>query len=429
MNELLQLEFKGHRTEYAVNPQQYPFVRGDLAIVTTDRGQDLGKVAFVGLRSGDSPGDKLGLVVLRRAREADVEKLKQNREREAQAKKLARAEIARHNLEMKLVDVELQWDGRKMTFYFTAEGRVDFRELVRDLANKFRTRIDLRQIGARDETKKTSGYGICGRPLCCATFLTEFKPITTQMPRDQFLPLNPSKLSGVCGRLKCCLRYELDIYREFQRECPKIGHPIKDEAKGMGEVDKLDVVRGQIQVRYSGGTTELYTRESFVEMTTWRPQMPKNECICTCGKKSEAPQVQPAESSKTEDMPPPSREAGRGDKITLHGEGGFRVEFEDDEDSLDVSTEVNVSMDSEAKRKRRRKKKRPQGSGEGQAAQQKAVSASSEPAQSKPAAQAVAPSSEPGTQERKKRRRGGRRKHGGQGGSSGEGTGSSGGGA
>ncbi len=283
MNEILELEFKGRRKEYAANPQQYPFVRGDLAIVTTDRGQDLGKISFVGIRTGDSIGEKLGLTVLRKAQTTDIEKLQQNREREAQAKKTARTEIRRHNLEMKLVDVELQWDGRKMTFYFTAEGRVDFRELVRDLATRFRTRIDLRQIGARDETKKTTGYGICGRPLCCATFLTEFKPITTQMPRDQFLPLNPSKLSGVCGRLKCCLRYELDIYREFQRECPKVGHPIKDEEKGLGEVDKLDVIRGQIQVRYGNGVMDRYTKEQFVELTNWRPQMPKNECICTCG--------------------------------------------------------------------------------------------------------------------------------------------------
>ncbi len=207
-----------------------------------------------------------------RRRTVDVEKLNVNRDREAEAKRLARDEIIRHGLDMKLVDVELQWDGRKMTFYFTAEGRVDFRDLVRDLATKFRTRIDLRQIGARDETKKISGYGVCGRPLCCATFLTEFKPITTQMPRDQFLPLNPSKLSGVCGRLKCCLRYELDIYRDFQRECPKVGHPIKDEDKGMGEVDKLDVVREQIQVRYGNGVTDRYTKEQFVELTNWRPQ-------------------------------------------------------------------------------------------------------------------------------------------------------------
>lgn len=432
MNELLELEFKGRRTEYAANPQQYPFTRGDLAIVTTDRGQDLGKVSHVGIRTGDSPGEKIGLLVLRKAKSIDVERMQQNRDKEAQAKKVAREEIIRHNLDMKLVDVELQWDGRKMTFYFTAEGRVDFRDLVRDLATKFRTRIDLRQIGARDETKKISGYGVCGRPLCCATFLTEFKPITTQMPRDQFLPLNPSKLSGVCGRLKCCLRYELDIYRDFQRECPKVGHPIKDEDKGMGEVDKLDVVREQIQVRYGNGVTDRYTKEQFVELTNWRPQMPKNECICTCGKKGGSATEEAGTMAKPVSELPlaPSRETGRGDRITLHGEGGFRVDFEDEDESLDVSTDVSVSMDSPAKRKKKKKKKRPGGEAQAQP-QSNAPTAQAKPQMAvqpqrplqpkppQPAQQSAAPAEGDGEGDspiaRKKRRRGGRRRRGGGG--------------
>jgi len=432
MNELLELEFKGRRTEYALNPLQYPFQRGDLAIVTTDRGQDLGKISHVGMRPGDSP-DAPTLTILRKARALDVEKLTSNREREADAKRVARAEIIRHKLEMKLVDVELQWDGRKMTFYFTSEGRVDFRDLVRDLATKFRTRIDLRQIGARDETKKVSGYGVCGRSLCCATFLTEFKPITTQMPRDQFLPLNPSKLSGVCGRLKCCLRYELDTYKEFQRECPKVGHPIKDEEKGMGEVDKLDVVREQIQVRYGNGALERYTKEQFVELTNWRPQMPKNECICTCGKKGAGVDLQ-AKPHAAAPVTPPVSDGNRGDRITLRAEGGFRVDFEaDDEESMDVTTEVNVAMDSPAKRKKKKKKKRPadgaQQSASGQQTEtpppRPAASPTQRPSQTvnPPQAQQPRPQPTPGEQTpvgegqpaRKKRRRGGRRRHGGAG--------------
>ncbi|MCB1060828.1 MAG: hypothetical protein KDB65_11400 [Calditrichaeota bacterium] len=421
MNDLLELEFKGRRTEYAENPWQYPFKRGDLAVVTTDRGQDLGKVAFVGIRDGDSPGDKIALTVLRKAKAQDVEKLGMNREREREAKALARQEIERHGLDMKLVDVEMQWDGRKLTFYFTAEGRVDFRDLVRELATKFRTRIDLRQIGARDETKKISGYGVCGRPLCCATFLTEFKPITTQMPRDQYLPLNPSKLSGVCGRLKCCLRYELDIYREFQRDCPKLGHPIKDDDKGMGEVDKLDVIREQIQVRYSNGTIDRYSKEQFVDLTTWRPQMPKNECICTCGKKSQPAADAPAATGRPEQAAPQG-ETGRGDRITLHGEGGFRVDFEDEEPSMDVSTDVSVSMESPAKRKRKRKKKRPSDSSA--KATHHMHEHKPEPTSSEAPADAAAAHGDDGEQApaRKKRRRGGRRRRGGGGGSE-QGTG------
>jgi cell fate regulator YaaT (PSP1 superfamily) len=427
MNELLELEFKGRRTEYAANPLQYPFKRGDLAIVTTDRGQDLGKVAHVGIREGDAPGDKISLTVLRKAKSPDVEKLGVNREREREAKQLAKTEIERHKLDMKLVDVELQWDGRKLTFYFTAEGRVDFRDLVRELATKFRTRIDLRQIGARDETKKISGYGVCGRPLCCATFLTEFKPITTQMPRDQYLPLNPSKLSGVCGRLKCCLRYELDIYKEFQRDCPKLGHPIKDDEKGMGEVDKLDVIREQIQVRYSNGTLDRYTKEQFVDLTNWRPQMPKNECICTCGKKTQTAEAAPAGAPARTEAPAPQSEAGRGDRITLRGEGGFRVDFEDEESSVDISTDVSVSMDSSARKKRKRKKKRP-GEASAQATHHshdhEPHDAASE-TQPQTLAKAQAPTQAQDSADgegdqspaRKKRRRGGRRRRGGGGGS------------
>lgn len=425
MNDFLELEFKGRRTEYAVNPQQYPFTRGDLAIVVTDRGHDLGKVSHVGIRTGDSPGEKIALTVLRRARSTDIEKLGVIREREAEAKRLAREEIIRHQLEMKLVDVELQWDGRKMTFYFTAEGRVDFRDLVRELATKFRTRIDLRQIGARDETKKISGYGVCGRPLCCATFLTEFKPITTQMPRDQFLPLNPSKLSGVCGRLKCCLRYELDTYKEFQRDCPKVGHPIKDEDKGLGEVEKIDVVREQIQIRYGGGATERYTKAQFVELTNWRPQMPKNECICTCGKKAGTSE---AASKASTDLPVEAQssvsEANRGDRITLRAEGGFRVDFEDDdEESMDVTTDVNVAMDSPAKRKRKKRRKKAGERNEvgtasgstpiaGNRAQQREEASASSDAQSNEVSRTQPEQQGASVRHRKNRKRGGRRRHG-----------------
>jgi hypothetical protein len=314
-------------------------------------------------------------------------------------------------LDMKLVDVELQWDGKKMTFFFTAEGRVDFRDLVRDLATKFKTRIDLRQIGARDETKKTAGYGVCGRPLCCATFLTEFKPITTQMPRDQFLPLNPSKLSGVCGRLKCCLRYELEIYREFQRECPKIGQPVQDAEKGRGEIEKLDVVREQIQVRYGNGVTDRYTKPQFVEMTNWRPEMPKNECICTCGKKSPAVETPAPEPSPQRER---ASEGSMGDRIVLKGEGGFRVDFEHADESLDVSTDVKVELSKSAKKKRRKNKSRPESSQAQQSGPR--VEAASKPVQ--PQQQAAPPlrDSSAGASENaehhKRRRRGGRRRHG-----------------
>ena len=354
MNDILELEFKGRRKEFAVNPMQFPFRTGDPAIVEVERGHDLGKVSYLGWRPGMESPSAPALTVLRRASSSDLKIIEQNRQREAEAKRVGKLKVAEHNLDMKLVDVELQWDGRKMTFYFTSEGRVDFRELVKDLAGTFRTRIDLRQIGARDETKRTSGYGVCGRPLCCATFLTEFKPITTQMPRDQFLPLNPSKLSGVCGRLKCCLRYELDVYREFQRTCPKVGHPVRDEAKGDGMVEKIDVVREQIQIRYGGGDTEKFTPQEFVQLTNWRPEMPKTECICTCGRKQE---TTPAVSVPIVDDHPRVSETAAGEKITLLAGGGIGMKATSGAGEIQVGTNLDVPAKPESKKRRKRRRR------------------------------------------------------------------------
>jgi len=358
MLDILEMEFKGRRKEYFSNPLRFPFDVGDPAVVEAERGFDLGRVSHLGWHPGMEAANPPPHTVVRRATTADLRAQQQNTEKEDSARRTAREKILAHQLEMKLVDVEFQWDGRKMTFYFTAEGRVDFRELVKDLASTFRTRIDLRQIGARDETKRTGGYGVCGRPLCCATFLTEFKPITTQMPRDQFLPLNPSKLSGVCGRLKCCLRYELDVYREFQRQCPKTGHPVKDEAKGEGAIEKLDVVRRQVHVRYQTGALEKLSHQEFLEISNWRPEMPRTECICTSGRNAAAPPPEPPERDE-EDLPPQSRS---GEKVTLLAGGGLGMQSGGAE--IQVGADLSVPAPA-AKKKRKRhrshKKKPPAG--------------------------------------------------------------------
>lgn len=355
MFDILEIEFKGRRKEYFSNTQQFPFAVGDSAIVEAERGMDLGRVSHIGWQTGMENNDPPVHTVVRRATNADVRMLEQNAEKEASARAVAREKIQLHQLEMKLVDVEIQWDGRKMTFYFTAEGRVDFRELVKDLASTFRTRIDLRQIGARDETKRTGGYGVCGRPLCCATFLTEFKPITTQMPRDQFLPLNPSKLSGVCGRLKCCLRYELDIYRDFQRQCPKTGHPVKDEAKGEGNIDKLDVMRDQVHIRYETGALEKLTLEEFKEISNWRPEMPKTECICTCGRKAASPPPPQTEPTPPEPETHPV-EGKKGEKVTLLAGGGLGLRSGGEE--IQVGKELNVAAAAPKKKRKRHRSRR-----------------------------------------------------------------------
>lgn len=368
MLDILEMEFKGRRKEYFLNPMQFPFQVGDPAIVEVERGHDLGCVSHIGWHPGLENSEPPAHPVLRRATAADLRVEDQNAQKAEQARQIGKEKICAHQLEMKLVDIEVQWDGRKMTFYFTAEGRVDFRELVKDLAATFRTRIDLRQIGARDETKRTDGYGVCGQPLCCATFLNEFKPITTQMPRDQFLPLNPSKLSGVCGRLKCCLRYELDMYREFQRQCPKTGHPVKDETKGEGSIEKLDVMRQQVHIKYLTGALEKLPHEEFLGISNWRPEMPKTECICTCGRKtppatSFAPEP---DDRETESRIPESRE---GEKVTLLAGGGLGMQSDGEE--IHVGAELNIPASSPKKKHKRHRsrKKKPRSGDSGSGAQ------------------------------------------------------------
>jgi len=361
MPDVLEIEFKGRRKEYFSNPLDFPFRLNDPVIVEAERGCDLGRVSYLGFHPGLENSEKPTYAILRKATLNDLKADCQNREREISAAQTGKQKIRDHGLEMKLVDVELQWDGRKMTFYFTAEGRVDFRELVKDLASTFRTRIDLRQIGARDETKRTGGYGVCGQPLCCGTFLSEFKPITTQMPRDQFLPLNPSKLSGVCGRLKCCLRYELDLYRDFQKFSPKLGHPVRDDVKGEGSVEKLDVLREQIHVRYSTGATEKLERQDFLDNSNWKQEMPKNECIVLLSKKGPAPT---AAVVPEETPPPPVSESRKGERVTLLAGGGLGMKSGGAD--IQVGTGIDIAPASKTKKKRKRhrsrKKKGPVGS-------------------------------------------------------------------
>jgi cell fate regulator YaaT (PSP1 superfamily) len=293
MATILEIEFKGLRRGYFANPLEFPFEVGDTAVTQVEKGEDLGVVSHLGWRKGAEEGELPPFQVIRKASPEDLEILQRNREKESEAIHVARRKAAEHNLEMKFVDVELQWDGRKMTFFFTADGRIDFRELVKDFASTYRTRIDLRQIGARDETKKKGGYGVCGRILCCASWLPEFHPITTQMPRDQFLPLNPAKLSGVCGRLKCCLRYELEDYRNFLEHAPIPEQRILDPNKGEGIIEKLDMIRGQIHIRYRGGETEKFVLADFQTMTDWKPGQPKERCINIESRPEPVPEPEP----------------------------------------------------------------------------------------------------------------------------------------
>jgi len=242
MNELIEVVFKGRRREYFTNPREIPVREGDWVIVQADRGIDLGKVHHTSewVKREDAPAKLREM--LRPAQPEDLEVFERNRAKESRAYATAKERIVHRDVDMKLVDVEFQFDGNRITFFFTAEKRVDFRDLVKDLASIFRTRIELRQIGVRDEAGRIGGVGTCGRELCCATWLRQFEPITLKMAKDQGLSPSPSKISGACGRLKCCLRYELDFYKESSREFPRIGSKLILEGVEQ-EVSRVDIFR------------------------------------------------------------------------------------------------------------------------------------------------------------------------------------------
>lgn len=250
--KLFEVNLRGGRKELFRNQQELVLNPGDRVVVEAERGLEFGTVqkARTTVKCCESKKMSELHVIRRLASPADIEKEETNRAKEEVAAKMCRDEIEKLKLDMKLVEVEMQFDGTKMLFYFTADHRVDFRQLVKNLAGSFRTRIELRQIGVRDEAKRISGVGVCGRPQCCSTFLPEFAQITTQLARDQQLSLNPSKISGNCGRLLCCLSYEEDAYLEAYKELPRSGSKFTPGGKEKaGDVVFVDIFKNRIQVR------------------------------------------------------------------------------------------------------------------------------------------------------------------------------------
>ena len=213
MAEIIGVRFKQVGKVYYFDPAGIQVQKGDSVIVETARGVECGEVAMEKRQVSDESIVKPLKQVIRKATREDLAQVRRNQEKRVSAAKICNEKIAAHKLEMKLVDVEYTFDNNKILFYFTADGRVDFRELVKDLASVFHTRIELRQIGVRDEAKMLGGLGICGRPFCCSTFLGEFQPVSIKMAKEQSLSLNPVKISGTCGRLMCCLKYEQEAYR------------------------------------------------------------------------------------------------------------------------------------------------------------------------------------------------------------------------
>lgn len=246
MISIIGVRFKKTGKIYYFDPDGEQFCAGQGVIVETVRGIEYGFVVTPNKMVDEDDVVKPVKKIIRAATERDTEIYNENKEKEKEAFKICLDSIAKNGLDMKLINVEYTFDVSKIIFYFTADGRVDFRELVKDLAAIFHTRIELRQIGVRDEAKLMSGIGSCGRSLCCSTFLGDFTPVSIKMAKDQNLSLNPSKISGNCGSLMCCLKYEEDTYKELNKNMPKEGDIIKT-AMGTGEVLSVNVLRGIIR--------------------------------------------------------------------------------------------------------------------------------------------------------------------------------------
>ncbi len=247
MKNIVGIRFKPAGKTYYFNPSGFDLKAGDEVIVETTRGMEMGTVVIGNKELSEEQFSKPLKGVTRIATDDDRRIKRENKLREEEAFKICLDKIKEHKLDMKLVEVEYSFDGSKILFYFTAEGRVDFRELVKDLATVFRTRIELRQIGVRDESKALGSIGICGRSLCCSQFLDEFVPVSIKMAKEQGLSLNPSKISGACGRLMCCLKFEQDTYEELIKSLPKQGLTVKTP-DGIGKVNHVSILRGIVNV-------------------------------------------------------------------------------------------------------------------------------------------------------------------------------------
>ena len=277
MIKVIGVRFRTAGKVYFFDPAGMEINTGDHVIVETARGIEFGHVVLGSREVDESKVVQPLKSVIRMATAADEETERRNKEKEKEAFGICLEKIKKHNLQMKLIDAEYTFDNNKVLFYFTADGRIDFRELVKDLAAVFKTRIELRQIGVRDETKIMGGIGICGRPLCCHTYLSEFIPVSIKMAKEQNLSLNPTKISGVCGRLMCCLKNEEDTYEELNSKLPGIGDYVTTDDGLKGEVHSVSVLRQLVKVVVTVGKDEKEIREYPVKRLKFRPKRRKEK--------------------------------------------------------------------------------------------------------------------------------------------------------
>ncbi len=277
MAKVIGVRFRNAGKVYYFAPGKLKIEQGDHVVVETARGVEYG---YVVLGMKDVDDDKIVQPlkpVMRVATPEDDEKAVKNREKEKEAFKICLEKIRKHELEMKLIDAEYTFDNNKVLFYFTADGRIDFRELVKDLAAVFKTRIELRQIGVRDETKILGGIGICGRPLCCHSYLADFVPVSIKMAKEQNLSLNPTKISGVCGRLMCCLKNEQETYEELNSNLPNVGDYVTTADGLKGEVQSLSVLRQLVKVVVNLENDEKEIREYKASELRFKPRKKKEK--------------------------------------------------------------------------------------------------------------------------------------------------------
>ena len=276
MITIIGVRFRNVGKVYYFSPRELDICVGDHVIVETARGVEYGFVVLGPKEVDDSKVIQPLKEVIRIATPKDDAREESNRKKEKEAFEICQKKIRAHNLEMKLIDAEYTFDNNKMLFYFTADGRIDFRELVKDLAAVFKTRIELRQIGVRDETKMVGGIGICGRELCCNKHLSEFVPVSIKMAKEQNLSLNPTKISGVCGRLMCCLKHEQDTYEYLNEKLPNVGDFVRTIDGNKGEVMSVNVLRQKVKIVVTDKDDNKEVMEYPVAELKFKPKRRKN---------------------------------------------------------------------------------------------------------------------------------------------------------